>query len=163
MNSSKSGDHSDTSEPFDDRTDPHIGLPVERPRLIVVDDDLAMRELLFDRLSAEGYRVSLASSAEEALDLIASGADLQGKPPCELLLTDQRMWGLSGLSMLSEMRAMGWDTPLILMTAFPDISLRRLTGQLGAELLEKPFGLEQLSTLVARLLVSRAVVPPSCR
>jgi|GEM_PF-1335325 len=143
---------------FDDLTDPYLNLHTERPRLIVVEDDDTMRGLLFSRLSTDGYQIDMASTAEEALDMLAPEAP-QARPPLtpfDLVLTDHHLRGWSGLAMLSEVRSMGWDAPLILMTEFADATLQRITHRLGIEIMEKPFGLDQLSSMITRLLVTHA-------
>lgn len=146
---------------FDDLTNPRLTLPIEAPRLLIVDDDAAMRELLGARLGTDGYQVALASGAEEAIEALTSATERGAPAAFDLLLSDHRMRGWSGLALLSELRALGWSLPLMLMTAFPDRVLHDTTALLDIELIEKPFGLDQISAAIARLLVAHATVPPT--
>lgn len=120
-------------------------------RIFVVDDDADLRELLVRRLTAEGYEVQQADSAEEAFELVSRGQNATAAP-FDLLLTDHRMPGWSGLAMLSEVRALGWTAPILLMTAFPSPELEQLAKKLDATLLPKPLALDLLCILIAQRL-----------
>ncbi len=70
----------------------------------------------------------------------------------DLIVTDLRMPLVTGLAILRGLRAAHCTTPVILMTAFGDDQIRREAGELGAELLDKPFSMDSLRELARRLL-----------
>jgi two-component system, sensor histidine kinase and response regulator len=86
------------------------------PLILVVDDNEANRALARDTLEAEGYRVFLASSGQEALAAFPLHA-----PDCVLL--DVRMPGLDGFEVCKRMRALpgGADTPIVFWTELRDV------------------------------------------
>lgn len=119
-----------------------------RPHALVADDDPAMRTLLSELLRAEGLDVSEAADGRELFICIQRA---RTGPALDLLLTDVRMPGRSGLAVLEAVGDVR-GTSLILMTAFPDRDVRRRAQKLGAVLLEKPFDLDALLGIVHRIL-----------
>src|SRR6266487_4481260 len=81
------------------------------PRILVVDDDESLRRVTAVQLEEEGYRVAVASRAEEALSILA-------RSPQDLVITDLKMPGLSGVQLLKQIRADYPETTVILVTAF---------------------------------------------
>ena len=71
--------------------------------------------------------------------------------PFDLLITDVRMPGLSGLDALRKLRAYRYQGPVVVITAFPDIDVVAEAARLDAALLPKPFSLAALSSLVLSL------------
>ena len=78
--------------------------------LLLVDDDTSLLKLLSIRLEAEGYRVQTAHSAEEAIPLLRN-------EPIELMVTDLRMDGASGLELFEQVRHFHPGLPVIIMSA----------------------------------------------
>jgi FixJ family two-component response regulator len=98
-----------------------------------VDDDDAMRESLATLLDDAGYRVCAYASAE---DLLEAGAS--GDGGC--VVSDVRMPGMDGLTLLRRLRKAGTALPLILITAHGDVPLAVAAMKAGAvDFLEKPF------------------------
>ncbi len=84
---------------------------MSRERILVVDDSAEVRDFLANTLlHPEGYAVEVARSGKEGLDKVTSN-------PPDLVITDQAMPKMTGLEMISKMRARGLETPVILMTA----------------------------------------------
>ena len=83
----------------------------EQPRILVVDDEKGMRELLQYLLSGEGYNVELAESAAEALTKIE-------QEPFHLVLTDIKMPRMDGLQMLQRIKELDQQVVVIVMTAY---------------------------------------------
>ena len=81
-------------------------------RILVVDDEEDLREILWFNLEAEGFEVETAASAEEALDLITHHSSL-----ITLILLDVMMDRMSGFEMAQRMREEGDNTPIIFLTA----------------------------------------------
>jgi FixJ family two-component response regulator len=99
----------------------------------VVDDDAFVREATDNLLSSEGYLVHTFASAEEFLQ----SSQLHGYA---CVVSDVQMPGMSGVDLLTHMRAQGHNTPFIFITAFPEDSARNRARKAGAVgFLAKPF------------------------
>lgn len=118
------------------------------PRVLVAEDDRAMRALVCLALRRAGLEVI------EATDGTAFSAhvDRLASDPVDLIVTDVRMPGPSGLEVLEHLRASDTTTPVIVMTAFADDRSRERAQALGAALLDKPFELMDLRALALQLL-----------
>jgi DNA-binding response OmpR family regulator len=122
-------------------------------RVLVADDDAAMRRMVTTALCRHGLEVYEAESGEELLwatqSMVLSAWPWDG---FDLLITDLRMPGLSGLDVLRKLRESSFTGPVVLMTAFPDAAVASEAARLRSWLLPKPFSLASLSTLVLALL-----------
>jgi CheY-like chemotaxis protein len=132
------------------RVAPH---PAEHLQIVVAEDDPDMREMIASVLTAEGYAVITARDGSE---LIARLHDLakepHGRRTLATIIADVRMPGLGGLDVLAALRCAGWQTPVILITAFGDEATHREARDLGAvRVLDKPFALDSLVALVRRI------------
>jgi two-component system chemotaxis response regulator CheY len=124
-----------------------------RGRILVVDDDEAIRELIAIVLSDEGYGVQTARHGAEALDLI----DLD---PPDLILLDMRMPVMDGWQFSRTYRQRSsLRAPIVAHTAGRD-SLDAAAQIAAADYLAKPFELERLLDVVARLIGQRAQRSP---
>jgi DNA-binding NtrC family response regulator len=125
-------------------------------RVLIADDDSAMRRLLIMTLCRDGYEVCEARSGEELL-WASRSMTLTASPwdAFDLVITDIRMPGLSGLDVLRKLRADRYEGPVVVMTAFPDARVVAEVGRLDAALLPKPFSLTALSRLVLSLFQPR--------
>ena len=115
-------------------------------RILVLEDDLILRESLQDLLEDEGYEVALAGNSAQALALF------QEVSP-DLIVFDIRMEGPDGLETLSMLQASGTDIPSLAITGYAaeSDSIRALKLGVG-DYLKKPFRPEQLLHSVSRLL-----------
>lgn len=113
-------------------------------RILVVDDEEDLREILRFNLEAEGFEVETAASAEEALELITHHSSLFA-----LILLDVMMDRMSGFEMAQHLRAVGDNTPIIFLTA-RDTHDDQLQGfGVGADdYITKPFSFD---TVLARV------------
>ncbi len=115
-------------------------------RILVVDDDRAVRESLRRSLSFNGYSVELAHDGVEALDMIASD-----RP--DALVLDVMMPRLDGLEVCRQLRSTGDDLPILVLTARDSVSERVAGLDAGADdYLPKPFALEELLARMRALL-----------
>ncbi|OBF04175.1 DNA-binding response regulator [Mycobacterium sp. ACS4054] len=115
-------------------------------RILVVDDDRAVRESLRRSLSFNGYSVELAHDGVEALELIASD-----RP--DALVLDVMMPRLDGLEVCRQLRSTGDDLPILVLTARDSVSERVAGLDAGADdYLPKPFALEELLARMRALL-----------
>ena len=121
----------------------HTGDP---PEILVVDDDPAVRELLSKSLSSAGYRVELA------VDGLAAMAKLQEKA-YDLMITDLKMPGQDGLSLIREARRTCPALPVIVITGFSTEAAAIEAINLGVTgYLTKPFRLTRILAATARAL-----------
>lgn len=108
----------------------------------VVEDDRPMRESIVELLEDAGYTVQAYSRAEE---LLARGASLEGV----CVVSDVRMPGMDGLTLLRRLRARGSSIPLMLITGHGDVSMAVAAMKAGAvDFLEKPFVADTLLAAV---------------
>lgn len=111
-------------------------------RVLIVDDDVAVVELLRDYFVQAGYEVDTALHAGDALTV------MEHEPPSVVLL-DIAMPGMDGVQMLARLRATHPEVPVIMLTANADVDLARQTLTLGAfEYVTKPFDFEYLARVV---------------
>jgi len=121
-------------------------------RILVVDDDAAIRETFREHLSESGYDVAVAESAEQALSRF--GAFDPG-----LVITDVRMPGLSGVELLQRLQQAAPDVACVVITAHEDMRSAIEAMKAGArEYLVKPLDLDQIDLIVARCFRERALV-----
>jgi putative nucleotidyltransferase with HDIG domain len=124
-----------------------LGMP---DRILVVDDEEAIREIVATMLITAGYTCKQAGSGMEALAVLNSGEDF------ELILSDLMMADLDGLGLLERTKEKYPDMPVVMVTAVHDISVALDAIRDGAyDYLLKPFEREQLLNTVGRALENR--------
>jgi two-component system response regulator AtoC len=120
------------------------------PSVLIVDDEKHTREGLKQALS-ENYDVSLAASADEAFNLM----DAQ---PFDVILTDLRMPGKSGLKIIDRALALPGKPAVLMMTAYGNIDTAVEAMRRGAvDFLTKPVNIERLDVLIRRALKSKSL------
>ena len=113
-----------------------------RPLILIVDDELLIRESLADALTESGYETLTAAEGEEALDLYHS-RDVAA------VVTDMYMGGSDGFVLINALRSRGETVPIIVMSG----GRPELAKTLGADAtLTKPFRPRQLERLLETLL-----------
>ncbi|MBP2673842.1 MAG: response regulator receiver modulated diguanylate cyclase [Deltaproteobacteria bacterium] len=122
-------------------------------RLLVVDDEEAIRGTLSALLGEEGYEVTAVSSAEEAIARL-------GDAPFHLVITDIRMSGMTGIELLQAVKRLHPATEVIMMTSYASLETAVLALRSGAyDYLLKPFeDLELVTTAVARAVEKGVLV-----
>lgn len=121
--------------------------------ILVIDDDLSIRETLRRQLAEEGHDVAIAESAEAAIAMLGGR---ETEPA--LVITDIRMPGMSGLELLRWLRDAQPDTDVIVVTAHEDMETAIAAMKGGAyEFLVKPLDLDQVELVIARCIRDRAV------
>src|ERR1700744_1362043 len=119
-------------------------------RILVVDDEEAIREIVASMLTTAGYACKQAGSGMEALAVLQSGEEF------ELLLSDLMMADLDGIGLLEKTKEKYPDMPGVMVTAVNDISVALTAIRNGAyDYLLKPFEKEQLLAMVRRALETR--------
>jgi len=115
-------------------------------RILVVDDEDSLRRVLQVQLEQDGYSVVTAASAQQAFSLL----QLRGY---DLVITDLRMPGLSGVEVLKQVKSQYPETVVIVLTAFGSVETAVEAMKAGAyDFLTKPVHPDELSLVVARAL-----------
>jgi len=122
-------------------------------RVLVAEDDAEMRSLIATALAADGCDVLEASDGRELFEILAAmsppGSRLE---PPDIIVSDIRMPGPSGLDGLALLRQSTWSVPVIVITGFGDLATHDEARRLGAAIvLDKPFDMEVLRTAVITL------------
>lgn len=119
------------------------------PRILIVDDDDPVREVLCSFFREEGFEVREASHGSAALDMVR-------KERFDLVLSDLVMPGLSGLDVLREIKNNAPETVVLIMTAYPspETSVRGLE-LCGDGYISKPMNLGRLKSTVVEHLIRR--------
>jgi len=130
--------------------EPAVRDPATQERILVVDDEEPIREVVCSMLGAAGYPCTPAASGNEALALLASGEEF------ELMLSDLMMAEMQGDILLERAKERFPDMPVIMVTAVSDLSVALSAIRNGAyDYLLKPFERDQLLNTVKRALENR--------
>ena len=114
-----------------------------RPKIQIIEDDTSIAASLKKELHAEGYDVAIATRGDDGLAAAV-------EQPCDLVITDLKMPGLSGLQLVERLHAAKPKLPIIMVTAFGTTETAIEATKLGAyDYLLKPFDTAELLKLVA--------------
>lgn len=126
--------------------------PTQRERLLVVDDELSVREILAEGLASCGYETRMAASAAEAFDSVRQS-------PVQVVLTDIEMPGESGMDLLRRIKQHDPDLDVIMVTGVVDAHTAIAAIRQGAsDYVTKPFNLEEVQIVVERTLDKRRLI-----
>lgn len=128
--------------------------PAREPRVLVADDDPAVRSVLARTLGTEGYHCRAVSSAEEAREVLLRDDDY------DLVVSDVRMAGMNGIDFVKHVRAHHAHVPVIIMSGAGEIEIAVEAFRAGArDYVLKPFRLIDVSNSVARALERPPAAP----
>jgi len=127
-----------------------------RPRVLLADDDRTVRFSLSQALMDEGYEVLQAADGVDLLHLLEfDTVDENWTASADVVVSDIRMPGVTGMEILEGLTSVDWATKVILISAFLDDKVKAQAHEMGvAAVLEKPFPLQALLDAVHR------IVPP---
>jgi len=115
-------------------------------KILVVDDQLGVRRLLFETFSEDQHEVKMAANGSEALQLLKTFEP-------DLILMDMKMPGMNGLETLGQIRALDRKVGVIMMTAYGDTQNMEQAKDLGIlYYMGKPFDLFELRERVREIL-----------
>ncbi len=121
-------------------------LGKESQRILVVDDEQVVREVLSDFLTSENFIVETVASGEEALNQLS-------KSHFDVVLTDLKMEGISGIDLLKEIKEKKLDTIVIIMTGYGTVDSAVEAIKLGAfDYIMKPFKVDELLQILRRAI-----------
>jgi CheY-like chemotaxis protein len=127
-----------------------------RTRVLLAEDDPAMRSLLAWMLRRDGYDVTEAQDGVEAVAYVLAswGFGAAGRRQFNLIISDIRMPGWTGLEILAIMQVASQPTRVILITAFGSAETHEQARRLGAAaVFDKPFDFEDLRAAVSNLML----------
>ena len=126
-----------------------------RSSILVVEDDPSVAQMLLDALGTWGYEVFLAKNGQEGLHVLT-------KQVVDGILLDINMPVMSGQTMLDELRWLGYQTPVVVMSGGLDVpALRQLVKEGAQAFAIKPFSLPSLQKICTRVFDSFADDAPS--
>lgn len=118
-------------------------------RVLVIDDEPDMLDILRDLLESERFAVEVVDSGEQAIELFR-------RDPFDVAITDLRMPGIDGLETLQELRRLDPQLPVIVVTGFTSTDTERQCREAGAfECLHKPVDLDDLLRIVGEAVQAR--------
>ncbi len=118
-------------------------------RVLIVDDDDAMRMALVDSLESCGYEVTAAENGQEAMEMFQ-------KETFSVVISDMRMPRVGGMDVLRQIKKISAQTPVILITAYGTVKTAVEAMKEGAaEFLMKPFSLDDLEFTVKNVLANQ--------
>lgn len=121
-------------------------------KLLIVEDDDSLREVISAVLAAKGYEVSEASAVDPALKLLKEKS-------FDLVLSDFKLPGKNGIDLLREIRALTLKVPFVLMTAYGSTAMAVEAMKEGAnDFITKPFEPEGLSGVIAEVIAHKRVL-----
>ncbi len=109
-----------------------------QPSILVVDDELLIRDLLYDFFNNQGWDISIAENGEKALEIL-------NHKNIDLVLTDLKMPNMDGLDLTNHLKETHPEMPVIIMTGYPSVDSAVLAlRQKVADYIIKPFNINQL-------------------
>ena len=115
-------------------------------RILVVDDEASNRNILGQELGRRGYSIEMAGDGREAIRKLESA-------PADLMVLDYMMPGMSGLDVLRELRVLGNETPVIMITAYGSVERAVDAMRAGAyDFITRPFEPDHIALVVQKAL-----------
>ena len=117
-----------------------------KKRILVVDDEGFLVDIIFEILDSHGFHVLTATSGEEALQIAKKG------PPVDLLLSDLVMKPMNGLELAAELKQSNPEIKLLFMSGYTEDYIRENLGILTVPFLVKPISADDLLEKIPKLL-----------
>lgn len=125
-------------------------------RVMLVDDDDSVREVLAEMLGNRGWAVGTFSDAESAIEELRLSADRY-----DVLVSDINMPGLSGMDLLSKAKEAAPGIPVVMITGYPSIDVAVEAMKIGAtDFLTKPFRAEELEMVIRKVTSEKSGAGP---
>jgi CheY-like chemotaxis protein len=134
--------------------DDDVALPLSdvagaRGRVLIVDDEPVLADILSEHLMDRGYETEAAVGGEDALDIVAQ------RPP-DVVLLDIAMPGIDGVTVLTRIQELAPSVPVIMVTGNGDEAIARETLRLGAfDYITKPVGFDRLDEVLSTAIALR--------
>jgi len=125
-----------------------------KPRILLAEDDTEMRRMLALQMKNAGFDVIECSDGQQLLERIWDFNPTDNRDQFDLIVSDIRMPGFTGLEVLEGITDTQWFTPMILITAFGDKRTHSEARRLGATaVFDKPFNVSDLLAKIREILV----------
>ena len=116
------------------------------PRILIVDDELSIRQVLQEIVTVYGYEAETAQSAKEALGILP-------KKKIDLVMLDLNMPDITGEKFLDFIRKQGFKTPVVVVSAHIDKGMAQYLGKVGISgIVTKPFEVERVIDVMNKAL-----------
>ncbi len=133
-------------------------MPPKKEKILVVDDELIIRELLYDLLTDEGFSVEMSPDGETALKLILENNEIV------VLFTDIMMPKMDGITLIHKAKEINHDIVPIIMTGYATIETARAAIKEGAyDYVLKPFNITEIKTVVNNALERNRLIKENTR
>lgn len=128
----------------------------DKPRVLLAEDDDDLRQLLTQRLEEHGAEVVACAHGLQLVDELERRRTATTREPVDLVITDIRMPGVTGMEILAGLEALCDRCPVILMTAFGDNETHAAAKRLRASaVFDKPFDVDRLIECIDQILGNR--------
>jgi two-component system, OmpR family, phosphate regulon sensor histidine kinase PhoR len=122
---------------------------MNKPRILIIDDEEGLRDMLVFGLSDRGFDVATARNGEEGVALIK-------EMPADVVLCDIMMPGMSGIDVLTRIKQLRPETMVVMVTGYATLDTAVSAMKRGAfDYVSKPYGLDQVLVLIQRALAAR--------
>jgi DNA-binding NtrC family response regulator len=123
------------------------------PSILIVDDELLIRDLLYDFFAGQGWDISIAENGEKALEILRT-------KKVDLVLADIKMPQMDGLTLTSEVKEAYPEIPVVLMTGYPSVeSAVAALRNKASDYITKPFNINQLYKIVEAKVKEKRTSP----
>ena len=125
---------------------------MDKYRILVVDDELLIRDLLYDFFTTQDWDISIAEDGQKAIDYLKN-------KEYDIVLTDLKMPDMNGMDLTGRIRSLYGDLPVIIMTGYPslDSALDALRYKVDDYII-KPFNVNHLFKVVKKVVDTRRKV-----
>lgn len=119
---------------------------MENYKILVVDDELLIRDLLYDFFTSQEWQISVAESGQKAVDFLKN-------QEYDIVLIDLKMPDMNGMDLTTRIRSLYGDLPVVIMTGYPslDSALDALRKKVDDYII-KPFNINQLFKVVKKVV-----------
>lgn len=123
-------------------------MAIPKRRILLIDDDARVREMLQELITGFGYDVDVAEDGQAGLNKFK-------QQPVDLVITDLMMPRVNGLQLAAELRVLHPSVPIILVTGFATDAAAQEARRLGLRMVSKPVGATLLKAAIAAAIEAR--------
>ena len=129
----------------------------EKPRILIVDDELIVRQSLSDWLAESGYEVEAVDGGSKAIPLVK-------QKEWDLLLVDLKMQGMDGIDVMRAVKKISKNLPVVIITGYPTVDTAVQAMKQGAyDYIVKPFNPEEIDLVIRNVVAHQNLVKENIR
>ncbi len=126
-------------------------------RVLIADDEASLRKVLSSALKREGFETVSVKSGDEALEVLEASVQPETGEPFSLVISDVRMPGMDGMTLLGRIKRRFKDLPVVMLTAHGTVDLAVQALKQGAfDFITKPYERDELLAIVKKAIAHRA-------